>query len=165
MKDAVYGLFFAILLLVPASAFSQSSDRITLLGNFGEFDKGESLFIYGKLATVQPDSFLILEIINPKGDLCQIQQLMPLTSGDFITDVIPLKGRVCGLPGEYEIKLFYGDYPIPIRPSVARAKVDGSGTMVPVNSTSRNCVAPRPRDVCTIKSMRSMFEKEPTPKC
>ena len=28
----------------------------------------------------------------------------------FITDVIPLKGRICGIPGEYEIKLFYGDY-------------------------------------------------------
>ncbi|NOQ44562.1 MAG: hypothetical protein GQ471_02725, partial [Nitrosopumilus sp.] len=25
-------------------------------------------------------------------------------------DVIPLKGRICGLSGEYEIKLFYGDY-------------------------------------------------------
>lgn len=51
-----------------------------------------------------------MQIINPQGDLCQIQQLMPLSNGVFITDVIPLKGRICGLSGEYEIKLFYGDY-------------------------------------------------------
>ena len=42
--------------------------------------------------------------------MCQIQQLMPLSNGVFITDIIPLKGRICGLSGEYEIKLFYGDY-------------------------------------------------------
>jgi hypothetical protein len=35
---------------------------------------------------------------------------MPLSNGAFITDVIPLKGRICGISGEYEIKLFYGDY-------------------------------------------------------
>ena len=51
-----------------------------------------------------------MQIINPQGDLCQIQQLMPLSNGAFITDVIPLKGRICGISGEYEIKLFYGDY-------------------------------------------------------
>jgi len=51
-----------------------------------------------------------MQIFNPQGDICQIQQLMPLSNGAFITDVIPLKGRICGIPGEYEIKLFYGDY-------------------------------------------------------
>ena len=109
MKGAVYGIFFAILLLVPANAFAQSSDRITLLGNFDELEKGEYLFIYGKLPTVQPDSFLILEIVNPRGDLCQIQQITPLSNGLFLTDSIPLEGRICGIQGNYEIKLFYGD--------------------------------------------------------
>ena len=51
-----------------------------------------------------------MQIINPQGDLCQIQQLIPLPNGVFITDTIPLEGRICGIPGEYEIKLFYGDY-------------------------------------------------------
>ena len=109
MKGAVYGIFFAILLLVPANAFAQSPDRITLLGNFDDLEKGEYLFIYGKLATVQPESFLILEIVNPRGDLCQIQQLTPLSNGLFLTDSIPLEGRICGIQGNYEIKLFYGD--------------------------------------------------------
>jgi len=109
MKDAAYGIFFAILLLVPASALAQSSDRITLLGNFDELEKGEYLFIYGKLPTVQPESFLILEIVNPRGDLCQIQQIIPLSNGLFLTDSIPLEGRICGIQGNYEIKLFYGD--------------------------------------------------------
>lgn len=56
------------------------------------------------------DSFLIMQIFNPRGDLCQIQQIMPLPNGAFITDAIPLDGRICGVSGEYEIKLFYGDY-------------------------------------------------------
>ncbi len=109
MKGAVYGIFFAILLLVPANAFAQSSDRITLLGNFDDLEKGEYLFIYGKIPTVQPESFLILEIVNPRGDLCQIQQITPLSNGLFLTDSIPLKGLICGIEGNYEIKLFYGD--------------------------------------------------------
>ncbi len=109
MKDAAYGIFFAILLLVPAHAFAQSPDRITLLGNFDEYEKGEHLIIYGQLPSVQPESFLILEIVNPRGDLCQIQQLVPLSNGLFLTGSIPLVGRLCGLEGNYEIKLFYGD--------------------------------------------------------
>lgn len=109
MKGAAYGIFFAILLLVPAHAFSQNSDRIILLGNFDEYEKGENLFIYGNLPTVQPDAFLILQIINPQGDLCQIQQLTPLSNGLFLTESIPLEGRICGITGNYELKLFYGD--------------------------------------------------------
>jgi len=104
---AVLGMF--VLLLMPVYASAQSPDRITIIENFGDYQRGESMFVYGQVAIVS-DSFLIMQIINPYGDLCQIQQLMPLTNGDFITDVIPLKGRVCGMPGEYEIKLFYGDY-------------------------------------------------------
>jgi len=99
-----------VILLMPVYASAQSSDRITILENFGDYDNGEPLFIYGQIANIEDDSFLIMQIINPHGDLCQIQQLMPLSNGVFITDVIPLKGRICGLSGEYEIKLFYGDY-------------------------------------------------------
>ena len=95
---------------MPVYASAQSSDRITILENFGDYDQGEPLFIFGQVANILDDSFLIMQIINPRGDLCQIQQLTPLANGVFITDVIPLKGRICGISGEYEIKLFYGDY-------------------------------------------------------
>jgi len=95
---------------MPVYASAQSSDRITLLENFGDYDYGEPLFIYGQIANIMDDSFLIMQITNPYGDLCQIQQLVPLSNGVFITDIIPLKGRICGISGEYEIKLFYGDY-------------------------------------------------------
>ncbi len=99
-----------VLLLMPVYASAQSPDRITILDDFGNYESGEPLFVYGNIASITDDSFLILQIFNPEGDLCQIQQLMPLSNGVFITDVIPLKGRICGLSGEYEIKLFYGDY-------------------------------------------------------
>lgn len=99
-----------VILLMPVYASAQTPDRITVLENFGDYDNGEPLFVYGQIANLLDDSFLIMQIFNPQGDLCQIQQLMPLPNGAFITDVIPLEGRICGLSGEYEIKLFYGDY-------------------------------------------------------
>lgn len=95
---------------MPVYASAQAPDRITILENFGDYDYGEPLFVYGQIANILDDSFLIMQIFNPQGDLCQIQQLMPLPNGSFVTDVIPLKGRICGIPGEYEIKLFYGDH-------------------------------------------------------
>ena len=99
-----------VLLLMPVYASAQTPDRITILETFGEYDNGEPMFVYGQIASLLDESFLIMQIHNPQGDLCQIQQLLPLPNGDFITDVIPLKGRICGISGEYEIKLFYGDY-------------------------------------------------------
>jgi hypothetical protein len=101
---------FAVILLIPSQVFAQNSERITLLDNFGEFAKGERIFIFGSIATISPDSYLILKIVNPRGDLCQIQQLIPLSNGLFLTESIPLSGRVCGVSGDYEIKVFYGDY-------------------------------------------------------
>jgi len=95
---------------MPVYASAQTPERITLLENFGDYNRGEPLFVYGQIANILDDSFLIMQIINPHGDLCQIQQLVPLSNGVFITDVIPLDGRICGISGEYEIKLFYGDY-------------------------------------------------------
>ena len=107
-RALVFG--FVVMLLMPVYANAQTSDRITILDNFGEYDKGEPLFIYGNVAKPIENAFLIMQIINPQGDLCQIQQLVPLSNGSFITEVIPLEGRICGLSGDYEIKLFYGDY-------------------------------------------------------
>ena len=110
MKRETLVLSLILLLIMPVYANAQSPKRISIIDNFGNFDKGEPLFIYGQVATFLDDSFLIMQIINPEGDLCQIQQLVPLPNGAFITDAIPLKGRICGLVGEYEVKLFYGDY-------------------------------------------------------
>ena len=110
MKDAAVVILFSVILLVPANVFAQSPDRIAIFGNYDIFDKGESIFVYGKLPNVIPDSFLILQIINPNGDLCQIQQITPLSNGLFLTESIPLNGRICGIEGDYQLKLFYGDY-------------------------------------------------------
>ena len=110
MKEPAVVLLFFVILLVPGNVFAQSPDRITLFGNYDEFDKGESIFVFGKLPNVIPESFLILQIINPNGDLCQIQQITPLSNGLFLTESIPLNGRICGLEGDYQLKLFYGDY-------------------------------------------------------
>jgi len=95
---------------MPAYAGAQTSSRISLLDNFGDYDKGEQLFIFGNVAKIDPDSFLVLQIVNPNGDLCHVEQLTPLSNGLFITETIPLKGRICGITGEYQAKIFYGAY-------------------------------------------------------
>ena len=110
MRQIPIVLSLFVILLMPVYASAQTPDRITILDDFGNYSSGEPLFVYGQIANILDDSYLIMQILNPQGDLCQIQQLTPLSNGAFITDVIPLKGRICGISGEYEIKLFYGDY-------------------------------------------------------
>lgn len=97
------------ILLIPTYANAQSS-RIILLDTFEDYNKGEQLFVFGQVTQVTPDLFVVIQIINPDGDLCQIQQLKPLSNGDFITEPTPLVGRICGLAGEYEVKVFYGEF-------------------------------------------------------
>lgn len=97
-----------VILLIPNYALAQTS-QITLLDTFGQFKKGEQVFLFGQIAQVEPDLFVVTQIINPDGDLCHIQQLKPLSNGHFITDATQLTGRICGLGGDYTVKVFYGE--------------------------------------------------------
>ncbi len=102
-------ILFAVL-LTPANAFAQTSERIAILDNLGTYQSGESMFVFGAVASVLPDAFLVLQITNPNGDLCHIQQLTTLSNGVFLTDPISLSGGVCGIEGSYDLRLFYGDH-------------------------------------------------------
>lgn len=102
-------LFFSVILLIPSYAYGQTS-QITLLDTFGDYKKGEQAFIFGQVSQVSPDLSVVVQIINPNGDLCQIQQVKPLSNGHFITDTAPLSGRICGLAGNYQVKVFYGEF-------------------------------------------------------
>lgn len=97
-----------VILLIPNYAHAQTT-QIILLDTFGQFKKGEQIFLFGQVAQIKPDLFVVVQIINPDGDLCQIQQLKPLSNGHFITDAAPLIGRICGISGEYAVKVFYGE--------------------------------------------------------
>ncbi len=101
-------LFLSIVLLIPSYAYGQTS-TITLLDTFGDYKKGEQVFIFGQVGQVSPDLSVVIQIVNPNGDLCQVQQVKPLSDGHFITDTAPLSGRVCGLTGNYQVKVFYGE--------------------------------------------------------
>src|SRR3989338_1638792 len=96
------------MLLIPSYAQGQTS-AISLLDTFGDYNKGEQIFIFGQVAQVSPELSVVVQIINPNGELCQIQQIKPLSDGHFITDAVPLSGRICGLAGNYQIKVFYGE--------------------------------------------------------
>jgi hypothetical protein len=63
----VLGLFAILLMRVYTSA--QTPDRITVLENFGNPDGGEPIFIYGQIASILDDSFLIMQISNPLAQL------------------------------------------------------------------------------------------------
>jgi hypothetical protein len=97
-----------VILLIPNYAAAQTS-QIILLDSSGQFKKGEQIFLFGQIAQVQPDLFVVVQIVNPNGDLCHIQQLTPLSNGNFITDATQLTGRICGLAGDYTVRVFYGE--------------------------------------------------------
>ncbi|MDI1495205.1 MAG: hypothetical protein K8823_511 [Cenarchaeum symbiont of Oopsacas minuta] len=105
----IFAMFVAIILLAPAYVGAQESSGIVLLDNFGTFSKGDTVFIYGSVGLPIPNSFLILKITNPLGDICQIQQILPLQDGTFVMDRIPLRGNICGLEGTYDVEVFYGE--------------------------------------------------------
>ena len=100
----------AVMLVFPSQALAQTSQAVVLLDNYGTHSNGERIFVFGKITNILSDKFLIMQIVNPNNDLCQIQQLTPLSNGLFVTEPIPLSGRLCGVAGEYTIKINYGDY-------------------------------------------------------
>ncbi len=108
MRKAWLAWISIVILIAPSFAHAQSS-QIILLDTFGDYKKGEQIFLFGQVAQVEPELFLVIQIINPNGDLCQIQQLKPLSDGNFVTDAAPLTGRICGLDGKYDVKVFYGE--------------------------------------------------------
>ena len=66
MRQISIVLSLMVILLMPVYAAAQSPDRITILENFGTYDSGEPLFIYGQVANIDDESFLIMQIINPR---------------------------------------------------------------------------------------------------
>lgn len=108
MRRVGIALFLSVILLIPSYAHGQTP-AIILLDTFGDYKKGEQIFIFGQVAQVSPDLSVVVQLTNPNGDLCQIQQIKPISNGHFITDAIPLSGRICGITGSYQVKVFYGD--------------------------------------------------------
>ena len=110
---AILAAAAAAILAAPGAAAQEaqpSSGAISVLGGGEAYSRGESAFLFGKIARAEPGSYLILQVVNPAGNLCRIQQLSPLGSGAFITESIPLRGSACGLPGEYRALMFYGEH-------------------------------------------------------
>lgn len=101
----------AALFALPAhgEAAAQGADRIALLAGQEEYERGDSFFVFGRLAQVDDGSYLIMQMFNPQGSICRIQQITPLSGGQFLSEAVPLTGRACGVPGEYDVRLFYGD--------------------------------------------------------
>lgn len=101
---------FLLALPAPGEAAAQGADRIALLAGPGEYERGDAFFVFGRLAQVDDDSYLIIQVFNPQGNICRIQQIAPLSGGQFLSEAVPLTGRACGAPGQYDVRLFYGDH-------------------------------------------------------
>ena len=93
-----------------ADAQVDDGGRIAVLAGPGEYERGDAFFVFGRVASVDADSYLVIQAINPRGNICRIQQIAPLSGGLFLSEAVPLTGSMCGVPGEYDIRMFYGDY-------------------------------------------------------
>lgn len=107
VKAAV--LLFAALMLAPAHALGQTSDQIIVQRGDGAYARGESAFVFGGVARPDGGLRLAVQVVNPSGDLCNVQQTAPLSDGSFVTEPVRLSGPVCGELGTYQVLLFYGD--------------------------------------------------------
>ncbi|MDD9826352.1 MAG: hypothetical protein OXU86_06250 [Thaumarchaeota archaeon] len=110
MAPRLTALALAVILLVPAHALAQAPDRIIVDHDLGERGRGDYLMVHGTLASPGTGQFVIVQVSNPRGDLCSIQQLRPLTGGAFVTAPVPLRGPLCGVEGEYDVRMFYGEH-------------------------------------------------------
>ena len=110
MAPRLTALALAVILLVPAHALAQAPDRIIVDRDLGERGRGDYLMVHGTLASPGTGQFVIVQVSNPRGDLCSIQQLRPLTGGAFVTAPVPLRGPLCGVEGEYDVRMFYGEH-------------------------------------------------------
>lgn len=109
MKQWIALVGFAFLLLAPTYATAQSPTRIIIDDDLGDFERNDHVGIHGK-AVSQTNAFVVIQVVNPRGELCNIQQLEPLTSGAFVSSSIALSGYLCGVDGNYDVKIFYGDH-------------------------------------------------------
>lgn len=106
VKAAV--VMLAALMLIPAHALAQSNYQIVVQDDFGAHARGDSVFVFGSVARPNPDLRMVIQVVNPSGDLCRIEQTAPLSDGSFISESVRLSGPVCGDPGRYDVLLFYG---------------------------------------------------------
>ena len=107
MKPVVFAL--AALALVPALAFAQSTDQIVIQQGPGAYARGEAAFVFGSVGTQDDGLRIAIQVVNPAGDMCNVQQTAPLDDGSFISEPVRLSGAVCGQAGAYQIRIFYGD--------------------------------------------------------
>lgn len=100
----------AILLLMPSYVGAQSPSRIVVDDNLGDQMRGEHVWLHGQITAPVSGQYVIIQIANPRGDLCSIQQLEPLSGGSFVSNGVPLSGPLCGVEGSYDVRIFYGEY-------------------------------------------------------
>ena len=107
MKPVV--LACAALMLVPALASAQSTDQIVIQQGPDAYARGEAAFVFGSVGTQDDGLRIAVQVVNPSGDMCNVQQTAPLDDGSFVSEPVRLSGPVCGQAGDYQIRVFYGD--------------------------------------------------------
>ena len=66
------------LALVPALAFAQSTDQIVIQQGPGAYARGEAAFVFGSVGTQDDGLRIAIQVVNPSGDMCNVQQTAPL---------------------------------------------------------------------------------------
>ncbi len=92
-------------LAYPAS-YAQS--EITLSLDKRLYTVGESVVLVGAV-DVPGNIPVIIQVWNPRNEACTFQEVGVNNDGTFTASPILLSGRVCGAPGTYTVKAFYGE--------------------------------------------------------
>ncbi len=95
---------------MPVYAGAQSPERIVVSRDLGDYERGDYLGIHGQITAQTSGSFIVIQVTNPRGELCNIQQMTPLSSGSFVGKGIALLGPLCGINGDYGVRIFYDEY-------------------------------------------------------
>jgi predicted secreted protein with PEFG-CTERM motif len=88
---------------------SSPSSEITVETDEDEYEIGQTVEISGEVpdTLIEEDQRLLIRVNTPDGNPCRIDPIDVPSSGSFTYELV--LGGVCGVAGEYEVEVTYGD--------------------------------------------------------
>lgn len=102
----IFGILLASTIAYPNS---YAESEVTLNLDKGVYFVGESVIVSG---LVQPPSDIVpivVQVLNPKNEACDSQQINVSDDGSFVAEPVKLAGRICSIVGTYTVAAFYGE--------------------------------------------------------
>lgn len=122
---ACIGILLSSGLAYPTS-YAQSEIVLSLDKHL--YAVGESVVLLGLVKS--PSNIpVIVQVWNPKNEACSFQEVSVNDDGTFNAEPVLLDGKICGQPGKYTVKAFYGEFEgsitFEVRAQASAKEVDG----------------------------------------